>query len=356
MAAGGYKEFVAGEILDEDDINDFLMQGVLVFAGTAARGSAITSPVEGQFAFLKDSDQLTYHDGSDWVEFESGIGAAVISGTTGSPTITSGTVIGGTAYDIYQFNGSGSITVADEGYVDVLVIGGGGGGATAGAGAGAGGCLYLEQTFLPAATHTLTVGAGGAGGSAPASFYTVGGNNGIASQIGLFYIAPGGGGGAPRNYKYNSTDEGFGAGKNGGSGGGAAAGQTAAGSNTAGLGISGLGNNGGTSAISYGAGGGGGAGATGSNGTNTAGGNGGAGLANSITGTSVTRAGGGGGSGSLTGSNGGSGGGGTGAGTTGNGGNGTANTGSGGGGAYSSASGTLGGSGGSGIIIVRVAV
>jgi hypothetical protein len=45
MAAGGFKEFVAGETLDQDEINDFLMQGMLVFAGTAARGSAITSPV-----------------------------------------------------------------------------------------------------------------------------------------------------------------------------------------------------------------------------------------------------------------------------------------------------------------------
>jgi hypothetical protein len=53
MAAGGFREFVAGEILTEDLINDYLLQGVLVFAGTAARGSAITSPVEGQFAFLK---------------------------------------------------------------------------------------------------------------------------------------------------------------------------------------------------------------------------------------------------------------------------------------------------------------
>ncbi len=54
MPAGGFKTFVAGEVLDQADINDYLMQGVLVFAGTAARGSAIgTAPVEGQFAFLK---------------------------------------------------------------------------------------------------------------------------------------------------------------------------------------------------------------------------------------------------------------------------------------------------------------
>ena len=28
MAAGGFKEFVAGETLDQDEINDFLMLGV----------------------------------------------------------------------------------------------------------------------------------------------------------------------------------------------------------------------------------------------------------------------------------------------------------------------------------------
>jgi hypothetical protein len=40
------------------------MQGMLVFAGTAARGSAITSPVEGQFTYLADSDTVEFYDGS----------------------------------------------------------------------------------------------------------------------------------------------------------------------------------------------------------------------------------------------------------------------------------------------------
>ena len=44
-------------------------QQIMVFAGTAARGSAIASPTEGMFAFLKDEDKLTYHDGSDWQDF-----------------------------------------------------------------------------------------------------------------------------------------------------------------------------------------------------------------------------------------------------------------------------------------------
>jgi hypothetical protein len=44
-------------------------QQIMVFAGTAARGSAIASPSEGMFAFLKDQDKLTFHDGSDWQDF-----------------------------------------------------------------------------------------------------------------------------------------------------------------------------------------------------------------------------------------------------------------------------------------------
>jgi hypothetical protein len=40
---------------------------IQVFAGTAARGSAIGTAVEGMYAHLNDTDTLTYYDGSDWV-------------------------------------------------------------------------------------------------------------------------------------------------------------------------------------------------------------------------------------------------------------------------------------------------
>jgi hypothetical protein len=42
---------------------------IMVFANATARDAAITSPTEGMFAFLKDTDTLTYHDGSDWQDF-----------------------------------------------------------------------------------------------------------------------------------------------------------------------------------------------------------------------------------------------------------------------------------------------
>jgi hypothetical protein len=44
----GRKTFVAGDILTASQVNEFLMdQVVQVYAGTAARGSAIPSATEG---------------------------------------------------------------------------------------------------------------------------------------------------------------------------------------------------------------------------------------------------------------------------------------------------------------------
>jgi hypothetical protein len=53
------KVFVAGEILTAADVNTNLMdQAVMSFAGTAARGSAIPTPVEGMVTYLNDLDRL----------------------------------------------------------------------------------------------------------------------------------------------------------------------------------------------------------------------------------------------------------------------------------------------------------
>jgi hypothetical protein len=41
-------------------------QTVMSFAGTAARGSAIPSPVEGMYTHLEDTDNLEFYNGSSW--------------------------------------------------------------------------------------------------------------------------------------------------------------------------------------------------------------------------------------------------------------------------------------------------
>ena len=89
-----------------------------------------------------------------------GIGNATVTGTTGSPSVDSSTRAGKT---IYNFTGSGSITVGTAGTAEVFVLGGGGGGSSGGGGAG--GLYYSTSAFLPAGTLTVTVGAGGAAGN-----------------------------------------------------------------------------------------------------------------------------------------------------------------------------------------------
>jgi hypothetical protein len=81
MAAGlGFKTFTTGEVLTAADVNGYLMQGINVFASSAARAAAITSPQEGQYSFLKDTNALEYYDGAAWVGAPVGDITAVTAG------------------------------------------------------------------------------------------------------------------------------------------------------------------------------------------------------------------------------------------------------------------------------------
>ena len=93
MAAGlGFKTFTTGEVLTASDTNGYLMQGVLVFASSAARSAAITSPQEGQYSYLKDTNSTEYYDGAAWIAAPIGDITGVTAGTGISGGGTSGTV------------------------------------------------------------------------------------------------------------------------------------------------------------------------------------------------------------------------------------------------------------------------
>lgn len=68
MAGAGFKDFVAGEVLTAVEVDTYLMQQtVMVFAGTAARATALgTAVAEGMVTFLKDTDSLEYYTGASW--------------------------------------------------------------------------------------------------------------------------------------------------------------------------------------------------------------------------------------------------------------------------------------------------
>jgi len=134
MAAGlGFKTFTTGEVLTAADTNGYLMQGSNVFASTAARDAAITSPQEGQFAFTKDTNGLWYYDGAAWVAsgatgdiegVTAGVGITG-GGTSGTVTITNdmattitaaGDIVVGTGsgtYDNLPIGTTGQLLTAD---------------------------------------------------------------------------------------------------------------------------------------------------------------------------------------------------------------------------------------------------
>lgn len=64
-----YKVFANGNPLLASELNENLMQqAIAVFTDAAGRDAAITSPVNGQFAYLTGTANLTKYNGSAWVD------------------------------------------------------------------------------------------------------------------------------------------------------------------------------------------------------------------------------------------------------------------------------------------------
>jgi hypothetical protein len=111
MAAGlGFKDFTTGEVLTAADVDGYLMQGVWVFASAAARDAAVTSPQEGNFAYLKDTNITTYYTGSAWANLDT-------TGMTNPMTTTGDT--------IYSSSGSTPARLGIGSTGQVLTVAGG---------------------------------------------------------------------------------------------------------------------------------------------------------------------------------------------------------------------------------------
>jgi hypothetical protein len=83
MPGLGRKTFTAGDILTAAQVQGYLQdQAIMVFAGTEARGTAITSPSEGMFTYLSDTNALEYYDGAAWQTVGAAGGMTLISTTT----------------------------------------------------------------------------------------------------------------------------------------------------------------------------------------------------------------------------------------------------------------------------------
>ena len=90
-----FKVYATGDLITATEFNTFIQeQVVMVFANSTARDSAVSSPSEGMFCFLKDTDTLQFYNGSSWASF---IGDGDITGVTITTSSTSGLSGGTTA-------------------------------------------------------------------------------------------------------------------------------------------------------------------------------------------------------------------------------------------------------------------
>jgi hypothetical protein len=125
MAAGlGFKDFTTGEVLTAADVDGYLMQGVWVFASAAARDAAVTSPQEGNFAYLKDTNVTTYYTGSAWANLDT-------TGMTNPMTTTGDTIYsssGSTPARLGIGTSGQVLTVSGAGVPSWATPAGGGGG------------------------------------------------------------------------------------------------------------------------------------------------------------------------------------------------------------------------------------
>ena len=106
-----YKVFANGNPLQASEINlNLMQQAIAVFTDATAREAAIAVPVNGQFAYLTGTSNLTKYTGAAWEN------AIVIpdTGTTVTEQATSRTIVAGDANSFIYATAAITITVDDE--------------------------------------------------------------------------------------------------------------------------------------------------------------------------------------------------------------------------------------------------
>jgi len=117
MAGAGFKIWTTGELVNASDFNNYIQeQVVMVFADSSARDTAVTSPSEGMFCFLQDTNDLQFYNGSAWANF---IGEGDITGITAGAGLSGGGTSGAVSLAV-DVNAQTSATVAGG---DEVIIG-----------------------------------------------------------------------------------------------------------------------------------------------------------------------------------------------------------------------------------------
>ena len=104
-----YKVFANGNPLQASEINlNLMQQAIAVFTDATAREAAIAVPVNGQFAYLTGTSNLTKYTGAAWENAIAG------TGTTVSEQATSRAIVAGDANSFIYATAAITITVDDE--------------------------------------------------------------------------------------------------------------------------------------------------------------------------------------------------------------------------------------------------
>jgi hypothetical protein len=110
MPGLGRKVFTVSEVLTAANVNGYLMdQTVMVFAGTAARASAIGTPSEGMVSYLVDgtgSQAVEYYNGSAWTSLVPAASSSTVTNVSAAYTVTAAD-----ANDTLLANGTAAYTI-----------------------------------------------------------------------------------------------------------------------------------------------------------------------------------------------------------------------------------------------------